>query len=64
MKNDRLSNEYLEGVEQFLNFAILKASRDGKILCLCVKCVIAYWKNRSDVHDDLVCKGFISNYSC
>ena len=38
LKN-RMSQEYLDGVQQFLNFASNHAHPDGTILCLCKKCV-------------------------
>ena len=39
MKITNRSREYLDGVQQFLNFASNHAHPDGTISCLCKKCV-------------------------
>ncbi|XP_039117866.1 uncharacterized protein LOC120253629 [Dioscorea cayenensis subsp. rotundata] len=38
MRKSRLSQEYEDGVEQFLNFAFANSSEDDRIICPCIKC--------------------------
>ncbi|KAF7139861.1 hypothetical protein RHSIM_Rhsim06G0085100 [Rhododendron simsii] len=63
MYQSRLTSEYLNGVEGFLNFAFQNASIDGKIVCPCVKCGNGRWVMRSEAVDHLVCDGFIKGYT-
>lgn len=58
MYKSRLTIEYYEGVNKFLDFAFANASDDGKIYCSCVKCVNTTEFNRKVVRDHLMCYGF------
>ncbi|XP_020088912.1 uncharacterized protein LOC109710609 [Ananas comosus] len=58
----RVSKEYLDGVEAFLNFAFENNSIDGKIPCPCQKCVLYYHQIRADVFDHLVVNGIMPGY--
>ncbi|XP_020082175.1 uncharacterized protein LOC109705809 [Ananas comosus] len=58
----RVSKEYLDGVEAFLNFAFENNSIDGKIPCPCQKCVLYYHQIRADAFDHLVVNGIMPGY--
>ncbi|XP_039117808.1 uncharacterized protein LOC120253541 [Dioscorea cayenensis subsp. rotundata] len=62
MSKSRLSQEYLDGVEGFLNFAFNNASEDNMILCPCVKCANVKWKTREVVLEHLICDGILQGY--
>ena len=59
MHKSRSSPEYLNGVIEFLNFAFDHATNDDKIPCPCIKCCNKYYKNREDVHGDLLWNGIM-----
>ncbi|KAF7119899.1 hypothetical protein RHSIM_Rhsim13G0141700 [Rhododendron simsii] len=63
MYKSRLTSEYLNRVEGFLNFAFQKESIYGKIVCPCVMCGNGRWVTRSEAVDHLVCDGFIKGYT-
>nr|CAD1829984.1 unnamed protein product [Ananas comosus var. bracteatus] len=58
----RVSKEYLDGVEAFLNFAFENNSVVGKIPCPCQKCVLYYHQIRADAFDHLVVNGIMPGY--
>eukprot|EP00268_Persea_americana_P019667 TRINITY_DN2010_c0_g2_i4.p1 TRINITY_DN2010_c0_g2~~TRINITY_DN2010_c0_g2_i4.p1 ORF type:complete len:465 (-),score=57.82 TRINITY_DN2010_c0_g2_i4:857-2251(-) len=62
MHKSRSSSEYLNGVIEFLNFAFDHATNDDKIPCPCIKCCNKYYKNREDVHGDLLWNGIMQIY--
>ena len=39
---DRLSQQYIDGVNSFLTFAMTVVDRSGKILCPCIDCLNCY----------------------
>jgi len=45
MSFDRLSKEYLDGVEDFLNHAFSKKQAGEKIPCPCIECVLIHQVN-------------------
>ncbi|XVF10439.1 hypothetical protein REPUB_Repub07fG0183100 [Reevesia pubescens] len=57
-----LSQEYRNGVEQFLNFAFEKASEYGMILCPCLRCANIDWHMHEVVLEHLICIGFLPDY--
>ncbi|XP_070010201.1 uncharacterized protein [Nicotiana sylvestris] len=59
---DRVSKEYLEGVEDFLNHAFSEKQRGEKIACPCTKCVLIHQVNRAAAYDHLVVNGIIPSY--
>ena len=63
MQKSRLSQEYLDGVQNFLNFAFHYASEDNRILCPCLKCANIDWHMREIVYEHLVCFGFLPGYT-
>ncbi|XP_060202488.1 uncharacterized protein LOC132630922 [Lycium barbarum] len=58
------SNEFSDGVVQFLNFAFSNASVDGKIVCPCITCGFKVMCNRANVFGHLLQKGFPEKYTC
>ncbi|XP_049364607.1 uncharacterized protein LOC125829432 [Solanum verrucosum] len=56
------SNEYLLGLDKFLDFAFKNAAVDDTIRCSCPMCCFGKWKTRDEVQDHLVCKPFPQNY--
>ncbi|XP_039119135.1 uncharacterized protein LOC120255365 [Dioscorea cayenensis subsp. rotundata] len=64
MRKSRLSQEYEDGVEQFLNFAFANSNEDDRIICPCIKCVNIHWQTRETVLEHLVCDGIIQGYTC
>ncbi|XP_039134881.1 uncharacterized protein LOC120272182 [Dioscorea cayenensis subsp. rotundata] len=64
MRKSRLSQEYEDGVEQFLNFAFANSSEDDRIICPCIKCVNIHWQTRETVLEHLVCDGIVQGYTC
>ena len=60
----RYSNDYINGVESFLEFAFTKGRpQGGEILCPCVMCRNLNWRKRDVVLEHLVCKGFVQGYN-
>ncbi|XP_039138852.1 uncharacterized protein LOC120276193 [Dioscorea cayenensis subsp. rotundata] len=64
MNKSRLSQEYVDGVDRFLDFAFNNSSSDNKIICPCVKCVNVRWQSREVAFDHLACDGIIQGYTC
>lgn len=62
MTQHRLSDEYLNGVKEFLDFAFSHSSQPDKILCPCINCNNVYYKSRDEVQFDLVSKGIVPSY--
>ena len=60
---NRRSREYLDGVQQFLNFASNHAHPDGMILCPCRKCVHTNSWPIDIVQAHLVSKGICRGYN-
>ncbi|XP_020111543.1 uncharacterized protein LOC109726394 isoform X2 [Ananas comosus] len=63
IRKSRLSKEYFDGVNDFLNFAFERSSQDGKILCPCSRCSNINWHTREVVKEHLVCNGFLRGYT-
>ena len=62
MHKPRFSQEYLEGVEAFLNFAWLNAVEDKPIRCPCKDCINIEFQNIDDIRDHLICSSIIRTY--
>ncbi|XP_050913280.1 uncharacterized protein LOC127128069 isoform X2 [Lathyrus oleraceus] len=57
------SNEFKNGVVQFLDFAFSNAAIKGRILCPCITCNFRSLGNRAEVTNHLLQKGFPSKYT-
>ncbi|XP_058746180.1 uncharacterized protein LOC131619054 [Vicia villosa] len=57
------SQEYINGVTRFLDFAFANGRpQGGELLCPCAKCKNIYWKTRDIIKDHLIAKGFLDGY--
>lgn len=59
----RPSEDYLAGVDGFLDFAYRGKCSNAKIRCPCVKCVNRWLLKRNDVYNHLVCDGMLLGYT-
>jgi hypothetical protein len=59
----RTSPEYGIGVEEFIKFAVANSARNNRILCPCKLCGNRYWLVQNQVHEHLICEGFMSGYN-
>jgi len=62
MKKDRLSNEYEEGVDSFIEFAQIHSSGKNFIRCPCVKCGNCKMLNTKEVKNHLLIYGIDLRY--
>ncbi|GMJ12295.1 hypothetical protein HRI_004898700 [Hibiscus trionum] len=62
MNLPRISVDYRNGVETFLDFAFANASQEDMILCPCKKCGNINWHVREVVHEHLIVFGFVRGY--
>ncbi|GMI77251.1 hypothetical protein HRI_001394400 [Hibiscus trionum] len=62
MNFPRVSVDYRNGVETFLDFAFANASQEDMILCPCKKCGNINWHIREVVHEHLIVCGFVRGY--
>ena len=63
MNLPRFSQEYIDGVSSFLDFAFTKGKPQGReILCPCAKCGNGRWEKRDVVNSHLICYGFVKGY--
>ena len=58
-----LSSRYLNGVKEFLNFALAFLSEEDTIRCPCVECNDVYFKTREEVQFDLVSMRKVQSYT-
>ena len=59
----RSTNEYIHGVNDFLDKAFERTSQGNAILCPCKKCFNRNWHCRNMVEDHLICHGFVHGYT-
>ena len=59
----RSTNEYIHGVNIFLDKAFERASQGNEILCPCKKCFNHNLHCRNMVEDHLIFHGFIHGYT-
>ncbi|XP_010327667.1 uncharacterized protein [Solanum lycopersicum] len=59
----RSTNEYIDGVNDFLDKAFERASQGNEILCPCKKCFNRNCHCRNMVEDHLICHGFVHGYT-
>ncbi|XP_060183175.1 uncharacterized protein LOC132613145 [Lycium barbarum] len=62
MNCDRLSKEYLDGVDDFIKHAFSGKQDGEKIACPCTECVLIYQANRATAYDHLVVNGIMPSY--
>ncbi|KAK5819575.1 hypothetical protein PVK06_024588 [Gossypium arboreum] len=62
MNLSRVTNDYRNGVQTFLNFAFQIASQENMILCPCKKCGNINWHFLYVVYEHLIVNGFIQGY--
>ena len=53
----RMTREYLDGLEIFLDIAFERVGRDGLMVCPCKKCVYGKWCQRAKIKEHLICDG-------
>ena len=65
MNESRISPEYEEGVEQFLQFVLERSQpdEDGKYYCPCINCLNGRWQIHDDIREHLLCDGIKKNYT-
>nr|XP_033511201.1 uncharacterized protein LOC117275962 [Nicotiana tomentosiformis] len=61
--NNRLSDVYLKGVEDFLQFAFKHTELEGEISCPCKKCNNIFHKIRDEVKEHLIIFGIVKEYT-
>ena len=59
---DRTSKAYIDGVEQFLDFAYTNKAQDATIYCPCKKCCNRYYVKRGVAREHIIVDGFLPNY--
>lgn len=59
LRSPRPGDDYLAGVNGFLDFAYTGKSANAKIHCPCVKCVNRFLLKRNTVYEHLVCDGML-----
>lgn len=62
INKSRLSQDYTNGVKNFLDFAFGKIKVD-MLKCPCNHCSLSKSKLRQDIEGDLMCFGFLSSYT-
>ncbi|XP_075092458.1 uncharacterized protein LOC142172685 [Nicotiana tabacum] len=59
----RSTDEYIQGVNKFLDKAFERASQGNQILCPCKLCANCFWHHRIVVEDHLIVNGFVHGYN-
>ncbi|XP_019237964.1 PREDICTED: uncharacterized protein LOC109218100 [Nicotiana attenuata] len=62
MHCDRVSKEYLDGVEEFINHAFFEKQDGEQIACPCTECVLIHQVNRTTAYDHLVINDIMPSY--
>jgi hypothetical protein len=60
--NGRMSPQYFEGVDSFINFAKAVVDKNGNILCPCLNCANIYRQTLGIVQVHLVQRGIMQTY--
>ncbi|KAL5575707.1 hypothetical protein UlMin_017406 [Ulmus minor] len=63
MSAHRLSSKYEEGVESFINFAILNSTKLNLIRCPCIKCGNLKFLDPKTIKDHLFVNGVLKSYT-
>ena len=61
--DERLDDQYLDGVEKFLDYAFSQAGGEIEIRCPCIKCCNTYSLSRELVSSHLKVYGILRNYT-
>ena len=56
------TDEYIKGVDSFLEFAFSNSAKGNKILCPCKACKNCCWRVSDVVRELLICEGFTEGY--
>ncbi|XP_019252797.1 PREDICTED: uncharacterized protein LOC109231602 [Nicotiana attenuata] len=59
----RSTDEYIQGVNKFLDKAFERASQGNQILCPCKVCANCFWHHRNVVEDHLIVNDFVHGYT-
>ncbi|BAT91530.1 hypothetical protein VIGAN_07013100, partial [Vigna angularis var. angularis] len=59
----RNTNQYMRGLNTFLDFAFTNSGVRGKIVCPCQKCNFKKWQSREEVYEHLIIKPFPKGYT-
>jgi len=62
MDMPRKTDEYIKGVDSFLEFAFSNSAKGNKILCPCKVCKNCCWRVSDVVCKHLICEGFTDGY--
>ncbi|XP_019245219.1 PREDICTED: uncharacterized protein LOC109225081 [Nicotiana attenuata] len=57
------TDEYIRGVNDFLDKAFERAAQENELLCPCKKCMNHYWYYRNVAENQLVVHGFVDGYT-
>lgn len=63
INSNRLSDEYQNGITEFLEFVKENNPDTTMYLCPCNRCLNMVKKNVDDIRDDLICDGFLKSYT-
>ena len=65
MNESRISLEYEEGIEKFLQFALERGrlDADGKYYCPCINCLNGRPQVLDDIREHLLCDGIKKKYT-
>jgi hypothetical protein len=58
----RQTDEYIKGVDSFLEYAFSKSAKGNTILCPCKVCKNSCWRASDVVREHLICEGFSEGY--
>ncbi|XP_073224821.1 uncharacterized protein [Cicer arietinum] len=63
IKKPHTSDEYDQGIKEFINFAFRDELENGEIICPCKRCGFKKPQSRSVMYDHLKCKPFPKGYT-
>ena len=61
--NDRRKHDYIARVNKFLEYAFHGKEEGTKLRCPCVNCNLCFFHNRTTIHNHLIIRGIVRNYS-
>ena len=63
MHCERTSAEYINGVKEFVEFAVARVDDANKIVCPCMRCLYGKCVNPIDLMSHLICHGIDRSYT-